>query len=66
MAPEKALSLFCSNFIPPNAGLLSTVYEEQKDGRGWVPVLTFNTTEGNLRLERMRTIRSGACPYIGF
>ena len=31
LAPEKALFLFCSNSIPPNAALMSTVYEEQKD-----------------------------------
>lgn len=31
LAPEKALFLFCSNSIPPNAALMSTLYEEQKD-----------------------------------
>lgn len=36
LAPEKALFLFCSNSIPPNAALMSTVYEEQKDEDGFL------------------------------
>lgn len=36
LAPEKALFLFCSNSIPPNASLMSTVYEEQKDEDGFL------------------------------
>lgn len=36
LAPEKALFLFCSNSIPPNAALMSTVYEEQKDQDGFL------------------------------
>mmetsp|Transcript_24427 Transcript_24427/g.70357 ORF Transcript_24427/g.70357 Transcript_24427/m.70357 type:complete len:155 (+) Transcript_24427:2529-2993(+) len=36
LAPEKALFLFCSNTIPPNAALMSTVYEEQKDEDGFL------------------------------
>eukprot|EP00548_Thalassiothrix_antarctica_P006182 CAMPEP_0194137996 /NCGR_PEP_ID=MMETSP0152-20130528/7838_1 /TAXON_ID=1049557 /ORGANISM="Thalassiothrix antarctica, Strain L6-D1" /LENGTH=128 /DNA_ID=CAMNT_0038835253 /DNA_START=23 /DNA_END=409 /DNA_ORIENTATION=- len=36
LAPEKALFLFCSNSIPPNAALMSTVYEEQKDDDGFL------------------------------
>lgn len=36
LAPEKALFLFCSNSIPPNAALISTVYEEQKDEDGFL------------------------------
>lgn len=36
LAPEKALFLFCSNTIPPNASLMSTVYEEQKDEDGFL------------------------------
>lgn len=38
LAPEKALFLFCSNTIPPNAALMSTVYEEQKDEDGFLYV----------------------------
>jgi len=38
LAPEKALFLFCSNSIPPNAALMSTVYEEQKDEDGFLYV----------------------------
>jgi GABA(A) receptor-associated protein len=36
LAPEKALFLFCANTIPPNAALMSTVYEEQKDEDGFL------------------------------
>ena len=36
LAPEKALFLFCSNSIPPNAALMSTIYEEQKDEDGFL------------------------------
>mmetsp|Transcript_5605 Transcript_5605/g.8598 ORF Transcript_5605/g.8598 Transcript_5605/m.8598 type:complete len:126 (+) Transcript_5605:118-495(+) len=36
LAPEKALFLFCSNSIPPNGALMSTVYEEQKDEDGFL------------------------------
>ena len=36
LAPEKALFLFFSNSIPPNAALMSTVYEEQKDEDGFL------------------------------
>ena len=36
LAPEKALFLFCGNSIPPNAALMSTVYEEQKDEDGFL------------------------------
>jgi len=36
LAPEKALFLFCSNSIPPNAALMSTVYEEQKSEDGFL------------------------------
>ena len=36
LEPEKALFLFCSNSIPPNAALMSTVYEEQKDEDGFL------------------------------
>jgi GABA(A) receptor-associated protein len=36
LAPEKALFLFCSNSIPANASLISTVYEEQKDEDGFL------------------------------
>jgi GABA(A) receptor-associated protein len=36
LAPEKALFLFCNNSIPPNASLMSTVYEEQKDEDGFL------------------------------
>jgi GABA(A) receptor-associated protein len=36
LLPEKALFLFCSNSIPPNAALMSTVYEEQKDEDGFL------------------------------
>ena len=36
LAPEKALFLFCSNSIPPNAALISTVYEEHKDEDGFL------------------------------
>lgn len=38
LAPEKALFLFCSNTIPPNHALMSTVYEEQKDEDGFLYV----------------------------
>ena len=38
LAPEKALFLFCANSIPPNAALMSTVYEEQKDEDGFLYV----------------------------
>jgi GABA(A) receptor-associated protein len=38
LAPEKALFLFCANSIPPNAALMSTVYEEQKDDDGFLYV----------------------------
>lgn len=36
LAPEKALFLFSGNSIPPNAALMSTVYEEQKDEDGFL------------------------------
>ena len=36
LAPEKALFLFCSNSIPPNAALMSTTYEENKDEDGFL------------------------------
>jgi GABA(A) receptor-associated protein len=36
LAPEKALFLFCNNSIPPNAALMSTVYEENKDEDGFL------------------------------
>jgi hypothetical protein len=39
LAPEKALFLFCSNSIPPNAALMSTVYEEQKDEVRWNSII---------------------------
>lgn len=50
LAPEKALFLFCSNSIPPNAALMSTVYEEQKDEDGFLYIQysgesTFGTME---------------------
>jgi GABA(A) receptor-associated protein len=38
LSPEKALFLFCTNSIPPNAALMSTVYEEQKDEDGFLYV----------------------------
>lgn len=50
LAPEKALFLFCSNSIPPNASLMSTVYEEQKDEDGFLYIQysgesTFGTSD---------------------
>ena len=36
LLPEKALFLFCNNSIPPNASLISTVYEEHKDEDGFL------------------------------
>eukprot|EP00531_Pseudo-nitzschia_arenysensis_P019883 CAMPEP_0116116094 /NCGR_PEP_ID=MMETSP0329-20121206/854_1 /TAXON_ID=697910 /ORGANISM="Pseudo-nitzschia arenysensis, Strain B593" /LENGTH=133 /DNA_ID=CAMNT_0003609565 /DNA_START=255 /DNA_END=656 /DNA_ORIENTATION=- len=54
LAPEKALFLFCSNSIPPNAALMSTVYEEQKDEDGFLYIQysgesTFGAMEEFLR-----------------
>eukprot|EP00532_Pseudo-nitzschia_australis_P014044 CAMPEP_0168225880 /NCGR_PEP_ID=MMETSP0140_2-20121125/13039_1 /TAXON_ID=44445 /ORGANISM="Pseudo-nitzschia australis, Strain 10249 10 AB" /LENGTH=143 /DNA_ID=CAMNT_0008156777 /DNA_START=276 /DNA_END=707 /DNA_ORIENTATION=- len=52
LAPEKALFLFCSNSIPPNAALMSTVYEEQKDEDGFLYIqYSGESTFGSL-LER--------------
>jgi GABA(A) receptor-associated protein len=55
LAPEKALFLFCSNSIPPNAALMSTVYEEQKDEDGFLYIQysgesTFGEEEGVVEL----------------
>ena len=38
LAPEKALFLFTDGIIPPNHSLMSTVYEERKDGDGFLYV----------------------------
>jgi len=56
LAPEKALFLFCANSIPPNAALMSTVYEEQKDEDGFLYVQysgesTFGTTGTGIDME---------------
>ena len=52
LAPEKALFLFCSNSIPPNAALMSTVYEEQKDEDGFLYIqYSGESTFGGLDLE---------------
>jgi GABA(A) receptor-associated protein len=52
LAPEKALFLFCSNSIPPNAALMSTVYEEQKDEDGFLYIqYSGESTFGNVEKE---------------
>ena len=54
LAPEKALFLFCSNSIPPNAALMSTVYEEQKDDDGFLYIqYSGESTFGSERLEQL-------------
>ena len=61
LAPEKALFLFCSNSIPPNAALMSTVYEEQKDEDGFLYVeysgeSTFGWTKKDKEIESHTTL----------
>jgi GABA(A) receptor-associated protein len=54
LAPEKALFLFCDNNIPPNASLMSTVYEEQKDEDGFLYIkYSGESTFGALLLEQL-------------
>ena len=35
LAPEKAIFIFVNNVLPPTAGLMSQIYEEQKDEDGF-------------------------------
>jgi GABA(A) receptor-associated protein len=57
LAPEKALFLFCSNSIPPNAALMSTVYEEQKDEDGFLYIqYSGESTFGGLLLHQESSV----------
>ena len=41
LAPEKAIFIFVNNVLPPTAGLMSQIYEEQKDEDGFL-YITYN------------------------
>jgi len=38
LAPEKAIFIFVNNVLPPTAALMATIYEEQKDEDGTLPI----------------------------
>jgi GABA(A) receptor-associated protein len=51
LAPEKAIFIFVNEVLPPNAALMSSIYEEHKDDDGFL-YITYVPFRHNMKLIR--------------